>query len=82
MNKEKAILVIVVGVIIAYIAVIVVVPWLADITVSVNTTLAGAHNMSQYPGTSEFLLASPWILYPMPAVLGLIAVVIVLKKGG
>lgn len=56
------------------------IPFLADITVSTNLTLNATSNMSLYPGTSGFLLATPWILYFIPNVAGIIAVIVVLRQ--
>lgn len=59
---------------------LIIVPFLADITISTNATLAASTNMSLYPGTSGFLLATPWILYFIPNVAGIIAVIVVLRR--
>jgi len=56
------------------------VPFLADITVTVNTTLNASSNMSLYPGTSGFLLATPWIMYFIPNVIGVIVVIMILRR--
>ena len=67
-------------VIIVNLLLLITVPFLADITVSTNLTLNATSNMSQYPGTSGFLLATPWILYFIPNVAGIIAVIVVLRR--
>ncbi len=67
-------------VIIVNLLLLITVPFLADITVSTNLTLNATSNMSHYPGTSGFLLATPWILYFIPNVAGIIAVIMVLRR--
>lgn len=81
MSKVKTIILTVIFTIITYLIIIIVVPWLADVTVSVNTTLAASHNMDNYPGTSPFLVSVPWILYIVPAAIATIIIVITLKRG-
>ena len=79
MNKWGAVISIVVMVTLCYLLLLVTMPILVDTTVAVNTTLNSTSNMSLYPGTSGFLLASPWILFFVPAVLGIAAIVVVLR---
>ena len=67
-------------VIIVNLLLLITVPFLADIAVSTNATLNASTNMSLYPGTSGFLLATPWILYFIPNVAGIIAVIVVLRQ--
>lgn len=80
MSKFKQVVWVIIGVSIVYIMLAIFINFLADITVSVNADLAAAHNMSQYEGTSGFLLATPWILYIAPAVIGIIVIVVLLKR--
>lgn len=79
MGKFGTVLLIIIFVVIAYLLVIVAIPFLSDVAVSTNTTMAASSNMSNYPGTSDFLLSIPWIMYFVPAAIGTIAVIITLK---
>lgn len=79
MKKFGAIVTVIGVVIIVYLILLVVMPWLAEITTSVNTTLNASHNMSLYPGTSDFLISTPWILFFLPGVIGLVVVVLILR---
>lgn len=79
MNKIGAVVLVVVFVILTYLVMLVVIPWLSDITTSVNATLQATSNMSQYPGTSEFLVSIPLILYFVPATIGLAVIVFILR---
>lgn len=81
MGKFKAVMWVIIGVGIVYVMLAIFINFLADITVTVNQALDVAHNMTQYEGTSGFLLAAPWILYIAPAVLGIILIIGILKKG-
>ena len=80
MEKIKTIGVIFILVGIVNLLLLIIVPFLADITVSTNATLNASTNMSLYPGTSGFLLATPWLLYFIPNVAGIIAIIIVLRR--
>jgi len=80
MEKIKTIGVIFILVGIVNLLLLITIPFLSDITVSTNLTLNATSNMSQYPGTSGFLLATPWILYFIPNVAGIIAIIIVLRR--
>ncbi len=81
MSKPRQIIYIIIAITILYVFLSVFVVFLADTTVSVNNQLAVAHNgMVAYPGSSDFILAVPWIMYIAPAVVGIIAVVVVLKE--
>lgn len=80
MSKPRMILLVVMGISLVYVMLSVFIKFLADTTVSVNAELAAAHNMTQYPGASGFLLASPWILYFAPAAIGIVLIVLILKR--
>jgi len=79
MNKFGAVAAICVVVFLAYLIMLIVIPWLSDITLTVNTTLNATSNMSNYPGTSPFLLSIPWILWFVPGVIGIAAIVVILR---
>jgi len=44
-----------------------------------NMTMATSVNMTNYPGTSETLVAAPWLLYFAPPVIGIIVIVAALR---
>lgn len=79
MNKAKAVSIIVILTIIGNIFLTITAPFLAGIAQTTNATLATSSNMSNYVGTSEFLLASPWVLYLFFNFICLIVIVLVLK---
>jgi len=79
MNKIGQVIAVVVLVIAAYLLLIVVMPVLSDITTSTNTTMQASSNMSNYPGTAEAVVAAPWALFFVPAVIGMAAVILILK---
>lgn len=80
MSKAKAIFGVIIGVIVCYGVLAVFVKFLADQSVTTNQALDVAHNMAQYPGTSGFLLSTPWIMYFVPTVIGIILIVMVLRQ--
>ncbi len=81
MNKYKTVILTLVFVSIAYLLMIVFVPILGDFAGSANATMAASSNMANYPGTSGFLLATPWIMWFVPGAIALIVIIITLKKG-
>lgn len=80
MNKLGTVTIIVGVVIIAYLFLLVVMPVMVDAVSTANTTMAATSNMSNYPGTQEATLATPWVLFFVPGVIGMIAIVITLKR--
>lgn len=80
MGKLGGVIIIVAAVIFVYLLVLVFQTVLVDAVSTANTTMAASSNMSNYPGTQEAVLASPWVLWFAPGVIGMIAVVIRLKR--
>jgi len=80
MTKFKAIALLILGIGGCYVVLAIFIKFLADQTVSTNATLAASSNMAAYPGTSGFLLSTPWVLYFVPAIIGIIWLVVILKK--
>jgi len=79
MKKVGAIAAVTLVVGLVYLVMLVVIPFLSDITLSVNTTMNASHNMTQYPGTSGFLLSIPLILWFVPGTIGIIVVIAILR---
>jgi len=65
---------------IAYFFIIVIMPFIADMSSTANTTIAATSNMSNYPGLSGGLLGAPLFLYFVPAITGIILVIITLRR--
>jgi len=80
MAKIKAIGILMIVVVTCYVVLALFIGFLADQTVATNTALDVAHNMTRYPGTSGFLLFTPWLMYFVPAILGIIFLVIILRR--
>ena len=80
MDKLGSVAWIIGGVIICYLLMLVFMPFLAETASTANTTMAATSNMSNYPGTSEAVLSAPWVLWFVPAVGGIIALVLVLRR--
>ena len=80
MNKLGTVAIIVALVIVCYLFLLVVMPVIVDTTITANTTMSATSNMSNYPGTSEAVIATPWILLFVPGVVGMVAVIVVLKR--
>ncbi len=80
MGKFKSIALLIMGVGMLYAILAIFIEFVADITVTTNATLDAGSNMTNYPGTSGFLLSTPWLLYFAPAIIGIVWLVIILKK--
>ncbi len=80
MNKILWIGVTVAAVVIVYLIMLVVMPLVADFAATANTTIDASSNMSNYPGTSGFLLSIPWIMWFVPGTGGIIVVIAILKS--
>lgn len=80
MNKIGAVIVTVVIVIFAYLLILVAMPILTEAVSTSNTTMASTSNMTMYPGTQEAVLSTPWVIFFLPAVIGTIVVISILRK--
>lgn len=54
-------------------------PLVADMASSANVTISASSNMTNYPGLQGALLGSPLWLYFVPAVFGVVLIVLVLR---
>ena len=80
MNKIGAVITVVVLIIGTYLFLLVVMPIISDLALTANTTMNATSNMSLYPGTSGFLMSTPWILFFLPGVIGIALIVIILRQ--
>ncbi len=80
MSKIGAVLIVVGVVIAAYLIILITHPVMVDIVATANTTMVASSNMSNYPGTSGMLVSTPWIMFFVPGVVGLIVIVAILRK--
>ncbi len=55
-------------------------PVVTEMANTANTTMSATSNMSNYPGTGEFMVAAPWLLFFVPPTIGMVVVVIILKR--
>jgi len=67
-------------VLVVYLLMIVIMPVVVEMSLTANATMNASSNMSQYPGASEGLIAAPWILWFVPAVIGMIVVFLILRS--
>ena len=82
MNKIGAVIIVVAVVAVAYILLLLFMPVLVDVVETANTTMANAtaNFTTVYPGTGELTVATPWIMLFVPGVIGIIVVVMILRK--
>ena len=79
MNKFGAVIVVVFVIIVAYLILLVVMPIVSTAALTANTTMDATSNMSLYPGTSGFLMSTPWILFFVPGTIGIAIIVVILR---
>lgn len=80
MDKLRDVFFVIVGVVLLYLILFLIMPVFVDVAATTNTTLNATSNMSMYPGTSNTVIAFPWILYFVPIGIGLFLIVIVLRR--
>ena len=80
MNKIWGVVIVTSLVAVLYLILLVTMPILVDATITCNSTINASSNMSLYPGTSSMVIATPWILWWVPGVIGMIIVIIILKR--
>jgi len=78
MNKFGALLIIIGGVVFAYIILTAIQGAIVGIVSSANASITA--NVSNMPGAQEGLLAMPWVVYFIPAIAGIVAVVWILRS--
>ena len=77
MNKIGAIIIITVAVVIAYLMMLVVIPFLSDIVSTANTAASTA--TGNFEASNSFLLSVPWIMWFVPGAIGGVSVVLILR---
>lgn len=81
MNKIWGITLIFIAVVAVYLVMAVMMPAVSDIATVAAASLNSTSNMSNYPGTLEVVESSPWWLWAVPGLAGIIATAVMLKKG-
>lgn len=80
MSKIGQVIIVTVAVFILYLIMLVVMPVLTDFASTANTTMAAGSNLTNYPGAAEGVLIAPYLLWWVPGVIGMVAVVFILKR--
>ena len=81
MHKVGGVIVVCAVVFIVYLIMLVTMPTIVEVTLIANSTInASGINTTLQPGSTEILIAAPWILWFVPGVIGMIVVVLILKK--
>lgn len=80
MNKIGQVVIVVGIIFVVYLLMLVTMPILADSVSTANITMHATSNMSNYPGTAETVIATPWVLWFVPGVIGMVAIVTILRK--
>lgn len=81
MNKIGYVM-IVVGIVVAlYLILLTVMPTIVNLSITANTTIAGSGvDIAAMPGSTDMLILAPWLLWFVPGVIGMIAIVVILKS--
>ena len=82
MNKFFGIVIVVVIVIFVYLILAVTMPAINEISTAAAVSLNATSNMSNYPGTLEVVESSPWWMWALPGAVGMVVIIVMLKKGG
>ena len=82
-NKVVQVGLIIAGVIVVILFITAIMPVFVDFTSTANTTIFtgfNSSNVSDYPGLQPALLAAPLWIYFIPVIVGVVAVVMVLRE--
>ena len=80
MGKIGQVMVVVAMVAVCYIIMLVVMPVVVGLANAANVTMQASANMSTMPGSVDFMVSIPWILWFCPASIGIIIVVMILRQ--
>lgn len=78
MNKIGWVAIIVALTAVSYLILMLVMPILVGVTTTVNATLAPTS--ANHPGAVEVIVATPWLMWWVPGVIGMILIVGILKR--
>jgi len=79
-HKLGGVVIIIGLVIVVYLLLLVVMPVMVDIIATSNATMTASSNLTNYPGATESMIATPWVLFFVPGVIGIIVIVIYLRS--
>jgi len=80
MNKIKSVFFICAGVAVCYLLLTAFMPVITDVVEISSANISANPNLDQYVGAKEGLDIMPWVLYLLPGTIGIIALVIALRK--
>ena len=80
MSKLGSILLIICLMVGCYLVLTLVMPVITDLASSANATIAEITDPTDYPGAQEGVLAAPLIMYFVPAVVGVVAIILILRS--
>jgi len=79
MSKIGQIAIVIGVVIVCYLILLVVMPVVADLISTANTTVTAA-TWANHPGSQGFFIAQPWILFFVPGAIGIAAIIFILRQ--
>lgn len=80
MNKVVKIGVVIVIVAVVYLMLTIFMTLISGISQDTVAVMESSHNMTDYPGTSEAMGATPWVIWFIPGAIGIGAVVVILRS--
>ena len=80
MDKIWQVVIVCIGVGILYLFMMVAMPVMTELASTANTTMGASSNVSNYPGSTEAVLAAPYFLWFVPGALGMVSVIFILLK--
>lgn len=80
MKKIKSVAFICIGVAVCYLFLTAFMPVITGVVETSSANISANPNLDQYVGAKEGLDIMPWVLYLLPGAIGIIALVVVLKR--
>ena len=81
MRQLGYVLIVIVMVALCYVTMLVYMPVINTMVQTANATItASGANLTAMPGSTSFLISTPWLMWFAPAVIGMIAVCIILRE--
>lgn len=80
MNKIGQVIIVIALVSACYLIILVTMGVVVGLAETANATMTASSNLTNYPGAAEAVLAAPWVLWFVPGVIGMVAIVVIMKR--
>ncbi len=79
MNKLGAVIAVLALTVAVYMIMLVTMGVFTNLVESANATITASSNLTDYPGSQGFLVATPWIVWFVPAIISIAVIIGILK---